>query len=52
LLEIRKTLYFYQTWYFIVPIISIILALVLNGASSKPKKKHVQSAEKQRKKSN
>jgi hypothetical protein len=39
LMEIRKAWYFYQTWYFIVPILSIILAITLNGASSKSKKK-------------
>jgi len=38
LMEIRKVWYFYKTWYFIVPVVSIILALTLNGASSKPKK--------------
>jgi hypothetical protein len=37
-MEIRKVWYFYKTWYFIVPVVSIILALTLNGASSKPKK--------------
>jgi hypothetical protein len=51
-LEIRKTIYFHKTWYFIVPILSIILALTLNGASSKTKKDHEQPQEKERKKSN
>jgi len=45
LMEIRKAWYFYKTWYFIVPIISIILALTLNGASSKPKKTQEPSKE-------
>ncbi|CAF2769942.1 unnamed protein product [Rotaria sp. Silwood2] len=49
LLEIRKAWYFYKTWYFIIPIMSIILALVLNGASSKPKKKQEQQLEKEKK---
>jgi hypothetical protein len=44
-MEIRKVWYFYKTWYFIVPIISIILALTLNGASSKPKKTQEPSKE-------
>ncbi|CAF0995792.1 unnamed protein product [Adineta ricciae] len=39
LMEVRKVWYFYQTWYFIVPIASIVLALTLNGASSKSKDK-------------
>ncbi|CAF0911884.1 unnamed protein product [Rotaria sordida] len=52
LLEIRKAWYFYKSWYFIVPIVSIILALVLNGASSKPKKKQKSSQGKERKTSN
>ena len=39
LVEIQKVWYFYKTWYFCVPIISIILAITLNGASSKYKKK-------------
>jgi hypothetical protein len=51
-MEIRKVWYFYKIWYFIVPIISIILALTLNGASSKTKKDHEQPQEKERKKSN
>ncbi|CAF1240552.1 unnamed protein product [Rotaria magnacalcarata] len=38
LMEIQKVWYFYETWYFIVPIVSVILALTLKGASSKPKK--------------
>jgi len=39
LLEIRKSLLFYQTWYFSFPIICVILALILPGGSSKPSKK-------------
>ncbi len=50
-MEIRKVWYFYKTWYFIVPIISVILALTLNGASSKSKKNQEPSHEKDRTKS-
>jgi len=39
LLEFRKVIYFYQTWYFAVPIIVVVLACILPGASSKPKPK-------------
>lgn len=38
LLEIRRSLFFYQTWYFSVPIIVIVLAFVLRGSDSKSKK--------------
>jgi hypothetical protein len=51
-MEIRKAWYFYKTWYFIVPILSIILALTLNGASSKSKKPQELPKEKEQKKSN
>jgi hypothetical protein len=51
-MEVRKVWYFYQTWYFTVPIISILLALTLNGASSKSKKNQEPQQEKQRKKLN
>jgi hypothetical protein len=51
-MEIRKVWYFYQTWYFTVPIVSIILALTLNGASSKSNKNQEPSQEKEKKKSN
>jgi hypothetical protein len=39
LMEVAKVWYFYKTWYFIVPIVSVVLALTLNGASTKTKKK-------------
>ncbi len=39
LMEVRKVWYFYKTWYFIVPVVSIVLALTLNGASKKETKK-------------
>jgi hypothetical protein len=52
LMEIRKVWYLYKTWYFIVPIISIILALTLNGASSKPNKRQESPQDKQQKKTN
>ncbi len=39
LMEVRKVWYFYKTWYFIVPVVSIVLALTLNGASTKETKK-------------
>ncbi|CAF3143433.1 unnamed protein product [Rotaria socialis] len=35
LMEIQKVWYFYKTWYFFVPVVSVILALTLNGASTK-----------------
>jgi len=38
-MEVEKVWYFYKTWYFIVPIVSIVLALTLNGASTKQTKK-------------
>jgi len=47
LMEIRKAWYFYKTWYFVVPITIITLALVLNGASTKKQnKKQTQEVEK------
>ncbi|CAF0960371.1 unnamed protein product [Adineta steineri] len=49
LMEIRKAWYFYQTWYFSVPILSIILALTLNGSSSKSKQSSSSSQEKEKK---
>jgi uncharacterized membrane protein YgcG len=52
LMEVRKVWYFYKTWYFIVPIVSVILALTLNGASRTQTKKQDQSQETEKKKSN
>lgn len=54
LMEVRKVWYFYKTWYFIVPIASVVLALTLNGASTKKssKKPEVAAQEKDKKKSN
>lgn len=49
LLEIRKAWQFYQSWYFSVPIICVILALTLQGASSKPSKSREQPQEKEKK---
>ena len=51
LMEIRKAWYFYQSWYFIVPILSVFLALLLSGASSKPRKTQQPPQEKEREKS-
>lgn len=39
LMEVQKVWYFYKTWYFFVPIVSVVLALTLNGASTKAQKK-------------
>lgn len=39
LIEVRKVWYFYKTWYFIVPVVSVVLALTLNGASTGATKK-------------
>lgn len=50
LLEVRKSLYFYQTWYFSVPVICVILALTLQGGSSKPSKTRDQPQEKEKRK--
>jgi hypothetical protein len=38
-MEVRKVWYFYQTWYFVVPVVSVVLSLVLQGASTKPTRK-------------
>jgi hypothetical protein len=51
-MEIRKVWYFYKTWYFIVPIVSVILALTLNGASTKTTKKPEPPEKSDQKKSN
>ena len=37
LIEVHKVWYFYKTWYFIVPVLSVVLAVTLNGASTKTK---------------
>lgn len=50
-MEIRKAFEFYKSWYFIVPVLSVVLAIVLNTGSSKPKKKQEPSQEKEPKKS-
>ncbi len=52
LMEVQKVWYFYKTWYFIVPIVSVILALTLNGASTKQMKKQESSKETKKEKSN
>jgi hypothetical protein len=52
LMEVRKVWYFYKTWYFFVPVLSIVLALTLNGASTKSSKKQEPSQETEKKKSN
>jgi hypothetical protein len=52
LMEVQKVWYFYKTWYFIVPILSVVLALTLNGASTKNTKKPEPSQETEKKKSN
>jgi len=52
LMEVRKVWYFYQTWYFIVPITSVILALTLQGASTKGAKKPDTPQELEKKKAN
>jgi len=50
LMEIQKAWDFYVSWFFIVPIISIVLALVLNGASSKSKKNQKPTQDKEKSK--
>ncbi|CAF0827506.1 unnamed protein product [Didymodactylos carnosus] len=35
LLEVQKCVYFYRTWYFIVPIVVILIPILLPGASTK-----------------
>ncbi|CAF0959983.1 unnamed protein product [Adineta ricciae] len=54
LMEVQKVWYFYKTWYFIVPIASVVLALTLNGASTKKssKKPEAPPQEKNENKSN
>lgn len=39
LMEVPRVWLFYKSWYFIVPIVSLILAITLNGASTKSTKK-------------
>jgi hypothetical protein len=39
LMEVEKVWIFYKSWYFIVPIVSLVLAITLNGASTKSTKK-------------
>jgi len=46
LMEVAKVWYFYKTWYFFVPIISLVLAITLNGASTKSNRKTVPAQEK------
>jgi hypothetical protein len=45
LMEVQKVWYFYKTWYFVVPITAVVLALTLNGASTKSTRKQDPSQE-------
>lgn len=51
LMEVRKVWLFYKSWYFVVPIVSVVLALTLHGESKKPSKKDDASKEVNKKKS-
>lgn len=51
LMEVRKVWVFYKSWYFIVPIVSVILALALQGESKKPTKKGESAQDSEKKKS-
>ncbi|CAF0824035.1 unnamed protein product [Adineta steineri] len=52
LMEVQKVWYFYKTWYFIVPVVSVVLALTLKGASTKDAKKPQPAKETDKTKSN
>lgn len=49
-MEVQKAFDFYKSWYFVVPILCVVLAITMNGASSKPKKKQDQPQEKEKEK--